>query len=171
MKKQILIILLVSIIVLIVLTGLALLNSNRMSNYYDRINKISKTVESNGEYFEEIESDSEFSIYKFNNDKLKNEQSNMIILKIDYDADSTNNVIIEEYEVKPGDKVEEIEVLDIAEEYMNISLDGMAPRVKNRGISLTKKYDDFKINKNTGVYITKQVTDYFGGKYVFFVSK
>ena len=54
------------------------------------------------------------------------------------------------------------------DDYITISIDGLAPTKEIGGFSLIDKYDKVTIKKNTGICLNVQATDLTNGSVYFF---
>lgn len=123
----------------------------------------------------EVESieDNDFRVYSLDKSKIKDTKANLIFMK---DIDGSGQ---EERIVKKGDKYSfkihgndyEVEILKITDEYMTISIEGLAPTKQNGSFSLIKDYDKITIKRNTGVSLNAQATDLIDGEVYIYYNK
>lgn len=117
--------------------------------------------------------DNEFRVYSLDKSKIKDTKANLIFMK---DIDGSGQ---EERVVKKGDKYSfkihgndyEVEILKITDEYMTISIEGLAPTKQNGSFSLIKDYDKITIKRNTGVSLNAQATDLIDGEVYIYYNK
>lgn len=159
-KKYIIIPIIIIVIILIIVGMIKIFNSDK--EIEEKITKV-----------ETVESDNEFKAYSLNNVNISNPSANLIFLD---DVDGTGQ---DELNVKIGDVYSfnkygehSIEVLELTDEYMTISINGLAPTKKTGGFSLIDHYDEVTIKRNTGICLNVQATDLPDGSvYFFFVNQ
>ena len=120
---------------------------------------------------EEIELNNEFKYYSINDIDITSSNCNLIFLD---ELDGTGK---EELKVKVGDvysfnKYSEhtITVLKITNDYIKISIKGLAPSKLNGGFSLNQEYENVIIKKGTGICLNIQATDLIDGSVYFFFT-
>lgn len=126
-------------------------------------NKLNKTNLFNNE---------EFEIYSLNNITINDSNANLIFL------DDLNSLEQKELSVKVGDAYtfnkygdHTIKVLELTNEFIIISIEGLAPTKKTGGFSLNEEYNKVKILKNTGICLNVQGTDFYDGDvYLFYIN-
>lgn len=117
-------------------------------------------------------SDDNYMLFKINNIKKKKKDANILVR---YDDEGK---IVDEFKIKQKDTVNafkmgnhKIKIVKITNDYVTISLDDLAPTKKDGTFSLTKKYKNVVIKKNTGLQLNIQATDLYKGYiYFFYVS-
>lgn len=114
-------------------------------------------------------SDNGFRTYSLSNINISNPNANLIFID---DIDGTGQ---EELNVNLGstfsfEKEGEhtIKVLELNDDYITISIKGLAPTKESGGFSLNDKYDKVTIKKNTGICLNVQATDLINGSVYFF---
>ena len=115
----------------------------------------------------------EFKVYSLDKSKIKDAKTNFIFME---DIDGSGQ---KEKRVEKGDKYSfkifgteyTIEILKITNQYMTISIKGLAPTKRDGTFSLIKDYDKITIKRNTGVELNAQATDLIDGEVLIFYNK
>ena len=118
---------------------------------------------------ETITSDNGFKAYSLSNITITNPNANLIFLDdIDGTGQEELNVSLgSTYTFKKyGDHT--IKVLELNDDFITISIKGLAPTKESGGFSLTDKYDKVTIKKNTGICLNVKATDLANGSVYFF---
>lgn len=125
------------------------------------------------ERVEKVSSNNKYTLYELKNMKKKQEKNNVIIW-----FEETGK-IREEYNVKKGINirinkfgVHNIKITNINNNNLIISVDDLAPTKKDGSFSLTAKYNNIVIKKNTGLQLNVQAIDLYEGYiYLFYVPE
>ena len=162
MKNKTIVIILALIFITMIIFGI-----NKLFNKKEQKENTSKPT------IETITSDNDFKVYSLSNINITNPNANLIFL------DNINGTGQKELSVsigstysfeKYGDHT--IKVLELNDDYITISINGLAPIKETGGFSLIDKYDKVTIKKNTGICLNVQATDLKNGSvYFFYVNK
>ena len=159
-KKRVIIVITIIVILLIILGIIKIFNKNEKKN--DETNKIETVISDNG-----------FEAYSISNIHITNSNANLIFLD-DIDGKGQDELIVREGDIYTFNKYGErkIQVLELTDDYITISIDGLAPTKESGGHSLIDKYDKVTIKKNTGICLNVQATDLLNGSvYLFYVNQ
>ena len=161
MKNKAIVVILTLIFIVIIIVGI-----NQLHNKKDSKEPISKPK------IETVPSDNGFISYSLSNINITNSNANLIFLD---DIDGTGQ---EELNVSLGSTYSfkkygnhTIKVLELNDDYITISIDGLTPTKETGGFSLIDKYDKVTIKKNTGICLNVQATDLANGSVYFFYVK
>lgn len=158
MNKKIAIIIVTIIVIILIIFWIAkIFNSNEkeLPKVYNKL--------------ETVESDTEFAAYSLNNINISNSNANLIFLN-NINGKDQEELIVNEGSTYSFNKhgTHTIEVLELTDDYITISINGLAPRKKTGGFSLIDNYDKITIKRNTGICLNVQATDLLDGAVYFF---
>ena len=157
MKNKTIIIILALVFVAIIILGI-----NKLFNKEKQKEPTSKpTIETTG--------NNGFKAYPLSDITITNPNANLIFLDdIDGTGQEELNVSLgSTYSFKKyGDHT--IKVLELNDDFITISIKGLAPTKESGGFSLTDKYDKVTIKKNTGICLNVKATDLTNGAVYFF---
>ena len=158
MKNKTIVVILTLIFIVIMIFGI-----KQLYNKDDSKEPISKPT------IETITSDNGFKAYSISNINVTNPNANLIFLdNIDGAGQEELNVSLgSTYSFEKYGK-NTIKVLELNDDYITISIDGLAPTKETGGFSLIDKYDKVTIKKNTGICLNVQATDLINGSVYFF---
>lgn len=158
MKNKAIVVILTLIFIVIIIVGI-----NQLHNKKDSKEPISKPK------IETVPSDNGFRAYSLSNINITNPNANLIFLDdIDGKGQEELNVSVgSTYSFEKYGK-NTIKVLELNDDYITISIDGLAPTKETGGFSLIDKYDKVTIKKNTGICLNVQATDLINGSVYFF---
>ena len=118
---------------------------------------------------EKIELNDEFKYYSINDINITSSNCNFIFL------DELDGLGKEELKVKVGDVYSfnkygkhTIKVLKLTDDYITLSIKGLAPSKLAGGFSLFQDYEEVTINKGSGICLNVQATDLIDGSVYFF---
>ena len=161
MNKKLILIFAIIIAIICIIFGIYKLLNNKESNEtpLNTVNQKAETVESNNG----------FKAFSLNNINISDNNANLIFL------DNLDGKGQEELKASVGfsysfNKYGEhtIKVLELTNDYITISISGLAPSKDSGGFSLVEKYDKITIQKNTGICLNVQATDLIDGSVYFF---
>lgn len=161
MKNKTIVVIITLILIVIIVFGI-----NEIFNKKGQKETTSKPA------IETITSDNGFKSYSLSNINITNSNANLIFLDdIDVTGQEELNVSLgSTYSFKKyGNHT--IKVLELNDDYITISIDGLAPTKEKGGFSLIDKYDKVTIKKNTGICLNVQATDLANGSVYFFYVK
>ena len=171
MKKNLLLVIIVLIVIGLVVAIFILVPKNENEN--TEINENVVSTNSTTIQLETIQSDTGFKTFTANSINITNPNANFIFLN-DLNGTSQDELTVTEGYIYSFKKFGEhkIEILELTDDYMTISIKGLAPTKETGGFSLIGDYDKVTIEKNTGICLNVQATDIPNGSvYLFYVNK
>ena len=156
MKKKKLLYCIIIFSLLIIVLGIILLI------HYSKMNTTKQIGDKNG-----------FQIFSTDYVKVDNKNTNIVIwygkkgdIKTEHSVKKDSVVTINKF------GFHDVKVKKITDNNITISMSGLAPTKKNGTFSMTDKYDNITIDKNTGIKLNIQATDlYEGFVYLFYIKK
>ena len=155
------------VILILIFIAIIIIAINKLYNKKDSKESTPKPT------IETITSDNGFKTYSLNNINITNPNANLIFLD-NLDGTGQNELSVSigstySFE-KYGDHT--IKVLELNNDYITISINGLAPTKESGGFSLIEHYNTVTIKKNTGICLNVQATDLSNGSvYFFYVNK
>lgn len=159
MKSKTIVVIITLIFIVITILGI-----NKIFNKEEQKEPISKPK------IETIPSDNGFKAYSLNNINITNPNANLIFLdNIDGTGQKELSVSIDStYSFEKHGENYTIKVLKLNDDYITISIEGLAPTKETGGFSLIEHYNTVTIKKNTGICLNVQATDLYDGSVYFF---